>query len=131
MSVNVNGLYDCLVLNRKVAAHPNGHWIKTFRVKKSSENSFKFEMTPAYCGKDIPLISIEGVPRTDGDQQSRFNFTEIDATIMVTRDKAASPPLTGTFDITFGNKTIRGIRQIGIISTLFPYCIQRQYANYN
>ena len=102
-------MYDSLVLNRKAAAHPNGHWIKEFSVDKLSETSFKLKMKPAYCGNDIPLISVEGVPRTDGDEQSSFNFTDIGATITVTRNKAASPPLTGTFDITFENKTIKGI----------------------
>ena len=78
-------------------------------MEKLSETSFKLKMTPAYCGDDIPLISIDGVPRTDSDQQSSFNVSDIGATVTVARTKAATPPLTGTFDITFENKTIKGI----------------------
>ena len=97
------------VLNRNVAGHPNGHWIKEFETEKLSETSFRLKMTPAYCGDGIPLISIAGVPRTDDDQQSSFNFSDIGATVTVERTKAAIRPLTGTFDITFENTTITGI----------------------
>ena len=91
-----------------MASHPNGHWIKSFSTKKLSETSFQLKLTPANCGNGIPLVFVEGVPRTDGDQQSSFNFTDIGATVSVTRNSAASPPVNGTFDITFRNKTIKG-----------------------
>ena len=94
--------------NRIIAAQPNGHWIRDFSVSRLSENSLKLKMAPANCGYNIPLVSVEGVPRRDDDGESTFNFTAIDATITVKRDKAASPPLRGTFDITFENKTIKG-----------------------
>lgn len=92
-----------------MASLPKGHWIKSFSAKILSETSFQLTMTPGNCGHDIPLVSVEGVPRTDEDQQSSFNFTDIGATVSVTRNKAASPPVNGTFDITFRNKTIKGM----------------------
>ena len=56
----------------------------------------------------------------DGDQESSFNFTAIGATVSVTRNRAASPRVNGTFDITFGDKTIRGMCKVllrGLIPT--------------
>lgn len=96
-------------------ALPNGNSIETFSTEKLSENSLRIKMTPANCGHGIPLISVEGVPRTDGDQQSSFHFLKINATISVTRTKAASPPLTGTFDLTHTNRTIRGMYGVAAI----------------
>ena len=111
--------YAALVVDRKIAARPEGNWIKKFNVDILSENSFKLSMTPAYCGSGIPLISIDGVPRVDGDQQSTFNISDIGASITVERTKAASPPLTGTFDITFDNKTIEGNEKFDLMNLIF------------
>lgn len=66
-------------------------------------------MTPAKCAFNIPLIDIFGAQGSRGKEKKSFHFTEFKSAITVTRNVAASPPIKGTFDISYKNKTIRGI----------------------
>lgn len=60
-------------------------------------------------GHNIPLIEVYGAQKSGGSEKKLSRFPEFNSNVTITRDLAASPPLTGTFDITFWNKIIRGI----------------------
>ena len=94
---------------RRVGAKPNGYWISEFSVEKPSPNKWTIAMHAGKSGHNLPLIEVYGAQKSGGSEKKMFRFPEFNSNITITRDLAASPPLTGTFDITFQNKTIRGI----------------------
>lgn len=106
---NYTHLNFFLVSNKREASKPNGHWISEVSVEKSSSTEWTIVMTPAKCGDNIPLIDIAGAQRTDVEEERNFHFNEFHSAIKVKRKQAASPPITGTFDLLHQNRTIRGI----------------------
>lgn len=96
------------VLKKRQAAKPNGHWIYAFSVTKVSSSEVTIKMSPAKCGDHIPLLDIVGARKTHGVDETSFHFTEFNSAITVTRKRAASPPITGTYDILYQNKKLQG-----------------------
>ena len=92
---------------RKVAK-PNGHWISEVSVNKQSASEFTITMSPVNCGDNLPLFAIAGAQASGSQDDRNFNFTEFTSEIRIQRKKAASPPLTGMFDLSHLNKTVHG-----------------------
>ena len=90
------------------AAKPNGHWISEFSVTKSSSKKFTVSMSPAKCGDNLPLFAVVGAEQSGNQDDMSFNFTEFSSEIRIEREQAASPPLTGMFDLSQLNKTVSG-----------------------
>ncbi len=90
------------------AAIPNGHWISEMSVTKASSKEFTVSMSPARCGDNLPLFTVLGVQSSGSKDDMSFNFTEFSSDIRIRRKKAASPPLTGMFDISQLNETVQG-----------------------
>ena len=77
-------------------AKPNQALIKSVSVDSPSAGVYDITMVPHECGSNFPLFDrISGQIRSGGS-------------VSVTRTQAASPPITGTFSITFKNKTKMG-----------------------
>ena len=89
-------------------AKPNGHWISEVSVTKTSSKEFTINMSPAKCGDNLPLFGIVGAQSSDGVEERRFNFTEFASDVTIRRKQAAHPPLTGVFDLSHLNKTVKG-----------------------
>ena len=67
-------------------------------------------MSPNSCEVDIPLVSIVGGQETEGDVdgEKTVNLPNTDTTFTVTREQAATPAITGVFDLNFQGATING-----------------------
>ena len=95
------------MLAKKEAAKPNGHWISDFVVSKTT-NAITITMSPAKCGNNIPLFDIIGAQSTGNLEEKNYYFKEFNSTVTIKREQAASSPVTGTFDILYQNKVIKG-----------------------
>ncbi|XP_028395269.1 fibrocystin-L-like [Dendronephthya gigantea] len=103
------GRIPVTVSKMRKAAKPNGHWISDASVTKTSSKEFTVSMSPAKCGDGIPLLEVVGAQRKGDKDDASFNFTEFGSSIEIKREKAASPPLTGVFDISHQNTTVKDI----------------------
>lgn len=97
-----------LVSKMRKAAIPNGHWISDVSVAKTSSKEFTVTMSPAKCGDNLPLLSVVGAQNKGDKDDASFNFTEFGSSVRIKREKAASPPLTGIFDISQLNTSVKG-----------------------
>ena len=107
-----------VVLAKRPAAKPNGHWISEFSIVKSS-NVITVSMLPSKCGDNIPLFDVIGAQSTGNKQERNYYFTEFHSAVTVKRELAASPPVTGTFDILYQNKAIQGTLYATVLSNPF------------
>lgn len=81
---------------RLLPAKPNGALIQSVSVASPSTGVYDITLVPYDCGYDFPLFGkINGQIRSGGS-------------ISVSRTQPASPPITGTFSVSFKNKTKSG-----------------------
>ena len=93
---------------RRVCAKPNGYWIDEFSIQKTDQHNWTLAMTVTSCGNNIPLINIVGgEPSNENADNKMYHLNN--ANFLVSRNLAASPPITGTFDLSFLNNTINGM----------------------
>ena len=97
-----------IVTKMRKAAKPNGHWISEVSVSKKSSTEFTINMSPARCGDNLPLFNVLGAQASGSKDEKIFNFTEFVSGITIRRDQAANPPLTGVFDLSQLDKTVKG-----------------------
>ena len=97
-----------IVTKMRKAATPNGHWISEVSVTKKSSSEFTINMSPARCGDNLPLFTVLGAQGNGSKDDKSFNFQEFVSDIRIQRDQAASPPLTGVFDLSQLDKTVKG-----------------------
>ena len=97
-----------IVTKMRKAAKPNGHWISDMSVTKTSSKEFSVSMSPAECGDNLPLFAVVGAQSSGSKDDMNFNFTEFSSDIRIQREQAASPPLTGAFDLSQLNETVKG-----------------------
>ncbi|XP_048575327.1 fibrocystin-L-like isoform X2 [Nematostella vectensis] len=93
-------------------AMPGGHLVRSFKVEQVADKVFKTFLTPAKCGTNIPLIGIQnGVTQSSTSNQKVIQLSGGLASSYVTveRTAPASPPITGTFNITCSGKTSIGL----------------------
>ncbi|CAG2205079.1 unnamed protein product [Mytilus edulis] len=82
---------------RMTPAKPNSAFIESVSVASPSTGVYDITLVPHDCGSDFPLFKkIAGQVRSGGS-------------ISVTRTQPASPPITGSFSVTFNSKTKAGI----------------------
>ena len=104
---------DCIqffviVTKMRKAATPNGHWISVVSVTKKSSSEFTINMSPARCGDNLPLFTVLGAQGNGSKDDKSFNFPEFVSDVRIQREQAASPPLTGVFDLSQLDKTVKG-----------------------
>jgi hypothetical protein len=75
---------------------PNGANIKSLMVTSSATGVYDVTLEPHECGSNFPLYT----PVT--------GQVSLDGTVEVVRIDTASPPLTGTFKLTFGGEQSPG-----------------------
>ena len=76
---------------------PNGALIKSVTVTSPSVGVYEITLVPHECGNNLPpLMAISSQIVTGG-------------TVDVTVNQQASPPLTGTFDVTFNGHSKTGL----------------------
>lgn len=87
--------------------------IESFDVKKIGSAVWAISMMPAHCGTNIDMINIVDAVQTDNnDDFITYRPVNQTSTVTVTRDQKATPPIGGTFELTFEGRTLSGtIRQ--------------------
>lgn len=90
-------------------AKPNGVLIKDVQVEKNDKN-WTISLLPANCGSPLPLLSIvRATRRENGNRdEATFSFKGLTSSIQMMRIQRASPPVRGTFHITYNGKIISG-----------------------
>lgn len=89
-------------------AKPNSAFIESVSVASPSTGVYDITLIPHDCGSDFPLFKkIAGQVRSGGS-------------ISVTRTQPASPPITGSFSVTFNSKTKAG--KYNYHSQSFEWC---------
>uniref|UniRef100_A0A8C4N397 Polycystic kidney and hepatic disease 1 (autosomal recessive)-like 1 n=1 Tax=Eptatretus burgeri TaxID=7764 RepID=A0A8C4N397_EPTBU len=104
---------------RLPAIHPGGMLKWTFGVTSIPGNSttaampsFNITITPQECDHDLPLISIafsQAVRSSATEAEHRAPSWPAGVTVLVERLQAASPPISGSFDVEMHDQVIRGL----------------------
>jgi hypothetical protein len=67
-------------------------------------------MSPANCGFGLPLIAVDAA-LSNGKNDSNnatYNINGLQSHVHVERTQRATPPITGTFAVTYQGKTVQG-----------------------
>ena len=110
LSVKVTFI-SALVIQTTAAAEPAGHVIETFSVQASAPSAWVINLTPAYCGTELPLISIaDYIPLSSSENSITYGNenSKLDTRISVQRLFAATEPIRGTMDMTYRDLTVKG-----------------------
>ncbi|XP_072177767.1 fibrocystin-L-like [Diadema setosum] len=99
---------------RSSPVQPNGIIVSEVVVETISQEpqGFRISMQGANCGHSFPLLAIEGA---DVESQTNESTTYRDgdwaagASVVVERESYATPPMQGTFDLSFGDRTSKDI----------------------
>ena len=92
------------------AAKPNGFLIKDFKVEKNSDTNWTICLLPANCGSPLPLLAVTDAIRVGNGDADSATYTKdgLNSSVQVEREQEASPPIEGTFDITYHGIAITG-----------------------
>ena len=106
--------YFCVTVQRvSPAAEPNGHIIESVDVQSLGPSTWAVSLKPASCGTGIQLLEIANAEVVGGNTSSnRAVFRSVNATgnftIIISREHPATPPIGGTFKISFEDEHLEG-----------------------
>lgn len=95
----------------KLPAMPSGYLIKTVSVEQLEPGRFSVCMLAAGCGFDLPLIAVDTAMLSNSSRDpnnATYKVPGMKSSIHVQRVQNATPPITGTFDVTYKGKTVEG-----------------------
>ncbi|XP_069051252.1 PKHD1 like 1, tandem duplicate 1 [Lepisosteus oculatus] len=128
-TVNIN---DVITLRRPPALASRGVFVQEIMVNKiqkpdASQWRYEVTVTPYSCGYDFPLMRIafaQAVSNSsdEGVMYGGPSWTE-GVGIQVTRTQRASPPVSGTFDVEFSGKQIKGL-PVDVSESDLQYALQ-------
>ena len=102
-------------------AMPGGYLIESFSVSQVSTRNFSICMTPVKCGTGIPLIEVDGsTVESQTSSSATYKINGVESRVKVERTQSATPPTTGTFDVTYKGKSVKG-RYMNSLLLLFIY----------
>jgi len=87
--------------------------ITSFDVTKIGSAAWSISMTPSHCGTNIDMIKIVDALRVDNNTSHDVITYRPDnqtsrSLIAVTRDQKATPPIGGTFELTYEGRRLTG-----------------------
>ncbi|XP_067676837.1 fibrocystin-L-like isoform X2 [Haliotis asinina] len=88
-------------VRRMQQAKPNGAFVRGVDVTKDGDKNYSIAIDPHNCGNNFPLFASEYASTVAGN-------SNVD--VSVTRESAASPPIAGTFRVTFKGETTQAIK---------------------
>eukprot|EP00794_Sanderia_malayensis_P006708 gene6708-7470_t len=91
-------------------AQPDGAIIETFDVTQPSNGTWQISMKPADCFENLGLIRINNL--TGISNGTSFTTYALSSSVLmnVSRIQKTSPPVKGTFDVTWDGKSIKNIK---------------------
>lgn len=100
------------MLQQHPAAEPGGHVIKSFDVRQKGSAVWAIYLTPAHCGTNLEMIKIidavKDVQNTSDNMTTYRPVNQTESMVTVTRVQRATPPVDGTFDLTFKGQRYSG-----------------------
>ena len=97
---------------RLPAANPNGIFVTDVTVEELEDSDgFRISMVGAHCAYEFPLFEIaDANMQTETEDYVTFGADSWPqgAVVAVEREQYATPPVNGTFDLEFGDKSVTG-----------------------
>ncbi|KAK3740701.1 hypothetical protein QZH41_019065 [Actinostola sp. cb2023] len=101
---------EVFVRPTSLPAMPGGYLIESFSVSQVSARNFSICMTPAKCGTGIPLMAVDGsTVESQTSSSATYKINGVESRVKVERTQSATPPTTGTFDVTYKGKSVKAI----------------------
>ncbi|XP_078617867.1 fibrocystin-L-like isoform X2 [Branchiostoma floridae x Branchiostoma japonicum] len=107
----VNNVEDVL-LQRASAPDLDGNLIEDVMVSKTEgESVYNITFVPYNCGHDFPLMGVRSSSKSGNRNRKTYTFpnTGTSSQIVIEREWGATPPITGTMDISYKGATLMGI----------------------
>ena len=105
-------IYSSTVERTKPAAQPNGHVIESLEVQSLGPSAWVISLTPFACGTGLELLQIADgniVRENASSDYAIYRLANNISTVKVSRVHSATPPIGGTFVISFQGQLVKGI----------------------
>ncbi|CAH1226877.1 PKHD1L1 [Branchiostoma lanceolatum] len=107
----VNNVEDVLS-QRAPGPDLDGNLIEDVLVSKTEEESvYNITFVPYKCGHDFPLMGVRSATTSGNRNRKTYTFpsTGTSSQILIEREWGATPPITGTMDISYKGVTLSGV----------------------
>lgn len=106
------------MFSERGSAKPGGFLIEGFEVEKKSETEWEISLSPADCGFNLPTIQFnetEEVGNNNNNNSITFRGQGLKSSINVTRIQFATPPISGSFVLSYQNKVSKGMYSLFLV----------------